>query len=329
MACHGGTYAASTQGTPTVQRGNFLPFDTGSFLYSSTNLQLSEVAQREAFRKLNNFVKSTAPPSTQVADLIDGWYQWCGGANQIGCYIDEVNFPYIPGTWSTGGPATPDPGFDTRAFYTQVVAKKCRNCHIALTDRFDVQQDFASKAGNVRGALFYDAPNPLSKSRHAMPFGEVAYLDFWQGTSGLNGDSAAHAMRTFTAQCPQFPTPVTGDGTDLVTLQSLPNGRLEGRTQLALQVGPITSHMDRWWKAITLIDPSATYDQTLGETWTQDAVTRNSITLAAAPPTAHLLLKKAKTFGAHWTVQDLTGSSSGVGPDSGDCVVSATWLKDK
>jgi hypothetical protein len=214
MACHGGTYLrSSATSLPRVVGANFLPFDTSSFLYQSSGA-LTEVAQREVFRKLNALVQATQPPRRTVSDLVSGWYQWCGGVGTPNCFIDEVSHPFIPGDpatctnstfcaqacssapgseqtcgWWSGQPvnAMNKPGFDVRRFYTEVVGKLCRNCHVALSDRFNVQNfnEWTNRA------------YPSVAITHTMPFAEVPYLKYSRNLKGASGEGAKDYFEAF------------------------------------------------------------------------------------------------------------------------------------
>jgi hypothetical protein len=214
MACHGGNYLRSTATTlPRVVGANFLPFDTASFIYQGSG-PLTEVAQREVFRKLNGLVQSTHPPRRTVSDLISGWYQWCGGVGAPNCFIDDAFHPFIPGDpatcsngafcsqacssalgseqtcgWWSGQPvsAASKPGFDVRRFYTEVVGKLCRNCHVALSDRFNVQNfnEWTNRA------------YPSVAITHTMPFAEVPYLKYAHNLRGASGMGAQDYFEAF------------------------------------------------------------------------------------------------------------------------------------
>ena len=218
MSCHGGAYVPSVlRGGPAVKSGNFLPFDTLNLILPAENLPdaLRPDASDNVFRRLNGFVKST-PTRQTITDLIDGWYAWCGGIGNPKCYIDNRNHPFIPsaackiGTgddestqtcgWATGKPVTsatnPKTSFPIPVFYTEVVAKYCRTCHVALSDHFNVQNfhQFASDP-------FRRLPNSVSLQHH-MPFAEVPYLLYWHNTPGESGEGARDFFDTFFATGP-------------------------------------------------------------------------------------------------------------------------------
>jgi hypothetical protein len=337
LACHGGSYQSSQSGTARIVAGNFLPFDTSSFLYGTAG-NLTEATQDESFRLLNRFVKSTQPVRQTIADLIDGWYQWCGGVDHSQCYIDETSHPFIPGDpsscasksttctadcaggasdpkkgnyscgWATGKPLTSAP-FDIRAFYTQVVAKECRTCHVALSDTFNVENyaEWLASAGTIGNDVF-----GIDK----MPFGQVPFVDFWSGKAGTNGESARDFMKAFYG-CPSFIPPIaTGDGTDIVIIQVVPNTVAIDQVGLSLTV---TNSHPTWWKAVNVAG---------FETFTQDAKQSSSITIPVGVVSAVpvMVLKKAKFAGLHNTVQTLTLPTAPF--TYGGCTISLNWAAD-
>lgn len=194
LACHGGTYqprpADATSGAKVVN-GNFLPFNTAAsnfvFTIDPTLSQFSEIAQRETFRKMNEFVVATQPAAIIISDLIKGWYGWCGGVSASGCYIDDISHPFIPDAAAFNNPcATTGPGLETqtcgwanpsekpkdlsRAVYQQVADVYCRTCHVALPERRNVQQFNDWVRGSTRSAV----------DSHRMPFAEVPYNNYWR-----------------------------------------------------------------------------------------------------------------------------------------------------
>jgi hypothetical protein len=198
LDCHGGTFDAATN---LVAGANFLPFDAPSFVFSDSNPNLSESAQREAIRALNGMVESTssnsAKPGPTIAGLIDGWYGWCGGVGAAGCYIDDAGHPFYPLSWIfTGFP----PG-QLLSLYQTVPRRYCRTCHVALADVFDVE-DYGAWSSQ-RGAV-----GNLVLQRGIMPFAQVPYGAFWS-------DSAAQsALESYTGVCPPGLTMCSGQCVD-------------------------------------------------------------------------------------------------------------------
>jgi len=223
MACHGGSYVPSSSPSgPSVKKGNFLPFDTLNLVLPTPG-KLVDAAGHvvdldDQFRKLNLFVRSTNPPRQTITDLINGWYEWCGGLQKTGCRIDNVNHPFIPsgdcgardsdpnGVKTCGWSGTPTPvpvneankaGFPVGTFYTEVVAKYCRTCHVALSDHFNVQNFNTWKFGQGGNA----APVAV-QNRHRMPFAEVPYVLYTRNTPGPSGEGAKDFFDTFFEQGP-------------------------------------------------------------------------------------------------------------------------------
>jgi hypothetical protein len=129
VACHGGSqYRGSfpSIGTPSPNLGsNFLPFDTGNFLFSSRS-DLTEPMQSAAIKALNYLVKDTATvtqPGGAITALVDGWY-----SNGTSGSLDK---DYVPSYWANN--VTPG----AAAFYKGVVARSCRTCHAAMRDQFN------------------------------------------------------------------------------------------------------------------------------------------------------------------------------------------------
>ncbi len=195
LACHGGTYApASDPQGAHVRDGNFLPFNTagGNFAFTADSAlpQFTEAAQREAFRQLNVFVLETQP-TTVIADLVKGWYEWCGGVATAGCFIDEPTHAFIPDAplaggacgasladkqsqtcgWEHGQPTNPSqkPASLTHKVYQDVAAVYCRTCHEAVPSYKNVEQ-------------FNDWNEVFTQSvviGNLMPFAEVPYNKYW------------------------------------------------------------------------------------------------------------------------------------------------------
>ncbi len=218
MSCHGGAYVPSFQpGGPAVKGGNFLPFDTLNLILPAENLPdaLRPDASDDVFRRLNQFVKST-PIRQTISDLIAGSYAWCGGIGNSRCYIDNLNHPFIPsadckvGTsddqstqtcgWATGRPVTsatnPKTSFPVAVFYTEVVAKYCRTCHVALSDHFNVQNFHQFSTDPI-----HRLPNSVSLQHH-MPFAEVPYSLYWQNAPGGSGEGPRDFFDAFFATGP-------------------------------------------------------------------------------------------------------------------------------
>jgi hypothetical protein len=76
------------------------------------------------------------------------------------------------------------PTFNSGSFYQEVLRPRCRTCHIARPETFNIQNypAFSGSAGIVDGAVF---------GSHSMPFAEVPYKAFWNSPAAsqnhLNG----------------------------------------------------------------------------------------------------------------------------------------------
>lgn len=134
VACHGGSryngrFPSADASSPLLG-SNFLPFDTGNYLFSS-NPALTEANQGAAVHSFNTMVAATAYDSTQsaanqppVVTLVQGWY-----ANG-GTTLDKS---YVPPAWQQADAATPG----AARFYQQIVGSSCRTCHAALGSTYD------------------------------------------------------------------------------------------------------------------------------------------------------------------------------------------------
>jgi hypothetical protein len=187
MACHGGSYTSVDSQQPadshTVSNARFLPFDAASFIFDGTSPSFSEREQRNAIRQLNgvvlnaNLTSFNQITSSTISDLIKGWYQWCGGPQAPGCYIDQKLHPFVPASACTSAsqPATcgwKQPFYDASQLYLQVPSKYCRTCHVANSDRFNLENydAFQQARDLVKDAVFQE---------HYMPFAQVPYNNLW------------------------------------------------------------------------------------------------------------------------------------------------------
>jgi hypothetical protein len=192
MNCHGGNAPDSgTDSNPasamTVVTGsNLLPFDAQLFSYdTSSGSAISEVAQRETMRKLNALIKASAPPSPAISSQIDGWYQWCGGVNVVGCAIDDTGHPYTPPSWATASTISGATGSVTnmqiKSFYQHVARRYCRTCHLvkhSANDDFDIQQIVGGDPGNPMALRIKSKLDP-SQTSASMPMAERTFNAYW------------------------------------------------------------------------------------------------------------------------------------------------------
>jgi hypothetical protein len=191
MACHNGS-DNGTHPTPTVGP-RFLPFDTPSFLYDTANASFSSDSQSEKFRTLNGIARdadtdggSAFPGGTilfgnpsitsqTIRDLIAGWYSWCGGVDQTNCKIDDVGHPFIPTGTCASADAPATCGWTGNGLYSlayqQIPRVACRGCHVAHSDKMNMQN--FQKFNAFSSLICAD----LDSGR--MPFAEIPYNRFW------------------------------------------------------------------------------------------------------------------------------------------------------
>jgi hypothetical protein len=200
MNCHGGDAPFSAvQNSPTaaetvVTGANFLPFDAQLFGYDTTaGSPIGEAAQRETMRKLNAFVKSTAPPAPSIAALIDGWYQWCGGVATASCAIDDWGHPYTPPSWASAttisGSSHAVTNVQIVTFYQAGPRKYCRTCHLARAADYAVQDYIGGNTANPNHLRLKSKLNPLAASSN-MPNAERTFNGYWSDTAAQNAYSA-------------------------------------------------------------------------------------------------------------------------------------------
>jgi hypothetical protein len=190
LDCHGGVYGLDAQNKNTVhqaENANFLPFDAPSFIFSNSSTSQLESSQRDVIRQLNALVKSATYVRPTISELIDGWYQWCGGVGANGCYIDDVSHPFYPTQpcpsglqrdVSCGWPPTWG-GALAQSFYQHVPRVYCRTCHVAQADSFNIDsfEDWKAKVNTIKLFVFASQSNPPGPNH--MPFAERPYNAFW------------------------------------------------------------------------------------------------------------------------------------------------------
>ncbi len=114
---------------------------------------------------------------------------------------------------------------------------------------------------------------------------------------------------------PTIPSPLTGDGTDIVIARVILNGA-SAQDRVALRL--TTASNITWWKAANLAGQ---------EVWTQDQTKQGTIEVALSDVTNSpvLTLKKAKFFGAHTSVQMVVLQNPSL---FGGCLIDLFWTKD-
>jgi hypothetical protein len=164
LACHGGTYDATTK---RVQGASFLPLDPWMFVYKGG--PSGRAAQEDKIRQINNFVLRSKPSAAIVAYL-NGLY---GGA--VATTGAKATDDFVPSGWSAQA-----------GLYRQVVRPYCASCHLAQQPAYSF-----SSWGNFQGnAALIQAAVCMS---HSMPHAEVPFKEMWtkSGTFFLPGLLAA------------------------------------------------------------------------------------------------------------------------------------------
>jgi hypothetical protein len=193
QACHGGSVDPNDH---LAHESRFLPFDIASFLtiddvYSALAVSqngydsFTRINQFGQFRGLNELVELTEggrPTDTTsgfnaAVDLIDGWYQGCGGVHNGACATcvgagcaDSFLGNYRPTGWQASS--------DLRDLYDHVVRPNCRGCHI-MQPSFD-WADPAEMTNNpvLKARISGDV---CTNSQRRMPHAEVPFKGFWEG----------------------------------------------------------------------------------------------------------------------------------------------------
>jgi hypothetical protein len=195
MACHGGTYNATTHSVQAPSGGqlgaSFLPFDVWSLYYSPDIPGYSRDNQQESFRQLNNLVLQTNP-SPAIQGLINDLYS--KNVAVKGTTIPDDS--YVPASWQTADGSG-------QIIYKGVYRQYCRMCHLAEP----APPDFSSFANLQNGndpalistfvCLSYRQDMPHAQ----VPFGGVQGIGFW------NDATAIYDLNKIAipASCPVFP----------------------------------------------------------------------------------------------------------------------------
>jgi hypothetical protein len=188
VACHGGSYSPSDH---LAHESRFLPFDIASFLMADDVFSAGGAAslglgaftrlnQLGQFRALNALVAQAEAvntlPHNAVTELITGWYQNCGGVNNVACNSclggagcpDSFVGSFRPGPWNADAPK--------QALYDNVVRPFCRGCHM-MQPSFDWSDPTQLTTAPFRGAI---EPFVCTSSQRRMPHAEVPFKGFWQ-----------------------------------------------------------------------------------------------------------------------------------------------------
>jgi hypothetical protein len=208
VACHGGTGyfaiandtlnapAASTpvfggfsettgEATPNLQ-SYFLPYDVGNFLFSSKHPNtIDDLQMQLAIFELNenawvvdrdiafqNLGMAPNPVSNAFDDLFDRWYH--------GDIVFDLNA--LPPSSLVGSPYGNDPD----NFYSKVVARSCRTCHIAMDGaNFETKDPTHSQpaATTIKNLVCGQAAQSVqidtTASSYLMPNSQVTFDRFW------------------------------------------------------------------------------------------------------------------------------------------------------
>ena len=111
IACHGGTYNATTR---KVDGSSFLPLDPNLLSFASAD---DKAFSEEKIRQINLMIHN-AQPQTAIASYLAGLY---GGA--IGTAGARAVVDYVPASWAPQA-----------TFYKAIVRPNCTMCHLAAPD---------------------------------------------------------------------------------------------------------------------------------------------------------------------------------------------------
>jgi hypothetical protein len=155
IACHGGTYNASTR---KVDGSSFLPLDPNLLSFASPS---DQAAQEEKIRNINFMIRK-AQPQSAIAQYLNGLYHGAIGTPGTTAVPD-----YVPTSWASQA-----------GFYRSVVRSNCTMCHLAAPEswNFASWQNFQDNS-----ALIY-ADVCL---QHTMPHAEVPFKSFWLKDTGI------------------------------------------------------------------------------------------------------------------------------------------------
>jgi cytochrome c1 len=154
LNCHGGTYDNVNH---IVSNAHFLPFDPQAFEFASFP-GYDFNSQAKELRKLNAHVRS-ANPTTQISELIDGWYAPKGASDPS----STINTAFVPTGWSGDSASV--------KMYNEVFKPYCRTCHVTSTIPFATSQSFTQ----LGSAVLAD-----TCSSHTMPHAEATLKNFWK-----------------------------------------------------------------------------------------------------------------------------------------------------
>jgi hypothetical protein len=197
-----GGFPETGQGTPDLQ-SYFLPYDVGNFLFSSKHPnKIDDLQMQLAIFELNEnawlvdrdiaFQNLRTVPNF-VSDAFDGlFYRWYHGDIMF-----DLNECPVPNQC-----APPSYGADADQFYSKVVARSCRSCHVAMDGaNFESKDPIGLIANLVCGQAFRDGID-TNASYYQMPNSQVTFDRFW--LSDQPSVLVAHYVNLFkqTLACP-------------------------------------------------------------------------------------------------------------------------------
>jgi hypothetical protein len=173
-----GGFPETGEGTPDLQ-SYFLPYDVGNFLFSSKrpntldDLQLPIFELNEnawlvdrdiAFQNLRTVPNAV---SNAFDDLFDRWYH--------GDIVFDLNA--LPPSSLIGSPY----GADADKFYSNVVARSCRSCHVAMDGANFETKDPVKTTDILNLVCGQAAQNGIdtTASSYLMPNSQVTFDRFW------------------------------------------------------------------------------------------------------------------------------------------------------
>jgi hypothetical protein len=203
VVCHGGDhyqgrFPEDGSGFANIG-GHFLPYDTGNFEFS-TKHGFTEPDQEESIYNLNQNVLKAGPTQAEI-ELIDGWYA-------SGHTLDKN---YLPASWQGLGSVASD-------FYTHVIARSCRGCHVAQIEGYNYDHEYNVDELNYLSPFFGDPDFEFNRSvcggghedawrEFAMPNSLVTFNRFW-ASAGTSEDQVAYANAYLAYPCGTVPSPL-------------------------------------------------------------------------------------------------------------------------
>jgi hypothetical protein len=178
LTCHGVDTFYDSSSNGFIGRARFLPFDLPTFKYGTGSF--SRLSQEEAFRKLNNMIRTTTEPTAAINEVLVGAYQANGGISNAGSTWDDE---WMPADWSVGSYR------DYATLYRGVVQPYCRTCHQTSSGSRDFADgaDFDALINGIRtracqsADAFLFMPHAEHPMRKFWASGARAYLNAWTG----------------------------------------------------------------------------------------------------------------------------------------------------